>query len=334
MFSSNNHSEFYCVDRATKKIVYRFGNPANWDKTKQYATANAANMGAISLNDRWTFNNHDIKAITPGGNLMIFINGNFPTGRGSIVYEINPEQDKVVWRFPGSPTATTAQAGATCNIHSNAQSGANRLPNGNTVMSMATGGHTVEVTPAGEVVWEWKFPLMASGPRCFVNDLSDNYTFHAAVKYPAEHPAFVGKDLVSNRFRIKNCPYDANPIWQMAEPAQTLPTVTLSGARTYIPGQNLLVAVNVSGPDIYDVYFYFQLGVDKYYTYELNLAKTKANLQVPLAERVGTGTYKAFEFVAPSMGSNMLIPVGAEICNPGFMTPIKTVTGTVGLNQY
>jgi hypothetical protein len=336
LFNSNNQSEFWAVNRDTKQIVYRFGNPANWDKTKQYATANAANLGAISLNDRWSFNVHDIRQITPGGNLMLFNNGNFPTGRGSIVYEINPEQDKVMWRFPGSATATTANAGANPTLWSQNQSGANRLPNGNTVMAMSNDGHVVEATREGEIVWEFKYPMTGSGAKCFYNDLSDMYSYHCAFKYPADHPGFVGKDLVTGRYRPKACPYDSNPIWKMTEPEQTLPTVVITGARTYIPGENLLVRVDVSGPDVYDVYFSFQIpgSTNRYYTYALNLAKTSANFAVPLAENVGAGTYPSFQFVVPTLGYNMQIPVRAEVMNPGFTTALATADATVGLNQY
>jgi hypothetical protein len=342
LFSSNNHYEFFAVNRDTKQIVYRFGCPANWDSTKQYATADAANLGRISLNDDWLFNNHDVRPTLPGTpdtTIMIFNNGNFPTGRGSIVYEVDPAQDKVVWRYPGNAASSQANNGANPTIFSTNQSGATRMPNGNTVLAMANDGHVVEVASNGTVVWEFKFPLSASGPRCFYDSLSDNFGWHCALKYPADHPGLVGKDLTTGRYRLIECPSDANPVWQQEEPAPPAnPTVTLVGVKEWVPPADLLVQVQIDGPDTYDVYFDIQLpgSTDRFYVYDLNLCRTTPNSRVYFKAGVPAGTYNVFQFPFRSLGVDLTIPVRCQVYKAGYTSSSLRVdaTGSAILKTY
>jgi hypothetical protein len=44
-------------------------------------------------------------------------------------------------------------------------SGAQRLPNGDTLICEGASGHVFEVTSAGEIVWDFTNPFSASGPR-------------------------------------------------------------------------------------------------------------------------------------------------------------------------
>jgi hypothetical protein len=337
--SSNAFSEIFAVDYNTKQIVYRFGNPANWDSTKQYVTADATRMGAISLNDQWDFNQHDVRPTVPGtgGTFMIINNGRFPTGFGSISYEIDPNLDKVTWRWPGNPTATTANQGANLTIQGGVQSGSVRLPNGNTLLSMASDGHAIEVTNDGSVVWEYKLPASASGPRCFYDELSDNYGWHAAVKYPADFPGFAGRDLVTGRYRFKDCPFDANPVWTQAEPASpAAPTVTIIGARSWTPPADLLIQVQVAGTEKYDVFFDFQLpgSTNRYYVYTLNTCRLPGNSRVYFMKNVSAGTYNVFQFAFRSLGTDYTIPVRAQVYRHGYTSVAASATGTVVLGSY
>ena len=109
-------------------------------------------------------NAHFIPKGLPGaGNVMIFDNGgasgygapnsNAPNGTGlfarptSRVLEIDPVTLKLVWNY----TATTFFA---TNI-----SGAQRLENGNTLITEGPDGRIFEVTNDGTIVWEYVFPL-------------------------------------------------------------------------------------------------------------------------------------------------------------------------------
>ena len=100
------------------------------------------------------------KGLPGAGNLMVFDNGGAsgygppsgmaPRGTGvfarpsSRVLEIDPVSLKLVWSYTGG-----AQFFST-NI-----SGAQRLPNGNTLITEGAGGRVFEVTSDRQIVWEW-----------------------------------------------------------------------------------------------------------------------------------------------------------------------------------
>ncbi|MBZ5577926.1 MAG: aryl-sulfate sulfotransferase [Acidobacteriia bacterium] len=108
------------------------------------------------------------KGLRGAGNILVFDNGG-PSGYGkpssmalngqgiyarptSRVLEIDPVARKLVWSY----TAPTFFA---TNI-----SGAQRLPNGNTLITEGPGGRVFEVTTEGTIVWEYIYPVF-SGAR-------------------------------------------------------------------------------------------------------------------------------------------------------------------------
>ncbi|MEP7353801.1 MAG: aryl-sulfate sulfotransferase [Acidobacteriota bacterium] len=109
------------------------------------------------------------KGLPGAGNLMVFDNGGasgygLPTslaleGKGiyarptSRVLEIDPVSLKLVWSYT-SPTFFAT------NI-----SGAQRLPNGNTLITEGPSGRLFEVTTDSTIVWEYVFPMFTTGAR-------------------------------------------------------------------------------------------------------------------------------------------------------------------------
>jgi len=102
----------------------------------------------------------------PGaGNLLVFDNGgasgygfttpNAPDGANSFaransrVFEINPIMLELVWFYAG------------LRFYSFNISGAQRLPNGNTLITEGANGRLFEVTKEGKIVWEYMFPMFA-----------------------------------------------------------------------------------------------------------------------------------------------------------------------------
>jgi len=113
-------------------------------------------------------NAHFIPKGLPGaGNLLVFDNGgasgygfsnpNAPDGANSFarptsrVLEINPVTLALVWSYAGPRFFST-------NI-----SGAQRLLNGNTLITEGASGRLMEVTKEGKVVWEYINPLFTAG---------------------------------------------------------------------------------------------------------------------------------------------------------------------------
>jgi hypothetical protein len=105
------------------------------------------------------------KGLPGAGNLLVFDNGGSsgygfntpiaPDGVGAFaratsrVLEINPVTLELVWSYTNPRFFST-------NI-----SGAQRLPNGNTLITAGAGGRMFEVTREGAIVWEYMFPLFA-----------------------------------------------------------------------------------------------------------------------------------------------------------------------------
>jgi hypothetical protein len=138
-------------------LLYRWGNP------QAYRAGDAA--------DQKFFRQHDAGWIEPGlpgeGNILVFNNGaGRPEGNYSSVDEIVPPVDSTgnyyltpdsaygpedqVWIYTANPPGDLFAL----NI-----SGAQRLPDGNTLITDGPHGVFFEVTPAGDMVWEYVNPF-------------------------------------------------------------------------------------------------------------------------------------------------------------------------------
>ena len=181
--------------------------------------------------DRWPDPQGYIKsgvALPGAGHMLVFDNACWsPTGSFSRVMEINPYLDaqgvdtgkyvdppdagykltnvsnafrrniskQIVWSYMSN------LAGA---FYSRYISGMQRLPNGNTSINSGEAGHMFEVTPSGEVVWEYIWPGLP-GPNAIpvmwdrhavnpAGGLSLYYMFRHN-RYGSDYPGLAGKDL-------------------------------------------------------------------------------------------------------------------------------------------
>jgi hypothetical protein len=115
-----------------------------------------------------------------------------PTGRG-----VEPNQNvsrQIVWRFKSALPNS---------FFSSYISGAQRLPNGNTVINSGAHGHFFEVTPDGEVVWEYINPVgdRTNGEYGIYKIMTDkvgdhfNAVFRIA-RYAPDYAGLEGRDLI------------------------------------------------------------------------------------------------------------------------------------------
>jgi hypothetical protein len=102
---------------------------------------------------------HDPQVL-PDGNLMVFDNHWQP--RRSRVVVIDPLSRGIVWEYRGSPESPFYSR--TCGV-------AQRVPNGNTLITESDSGRAFEVTPAGEIVWEFYNPRRAGEKAQFIATL-------------------------------------------------------------------------------------------------------------------------------------------------------------------
>lgn len=100
---------------------------------------------------------HDPKLLD-GGNLLLFDNRG-PGGDRSRVLELEPERFETVWEYQGSESNP---------LFSKQLGTAERLPNGNTLITESDRGRALEVTPSGEIVWEFHNPHRVGGAGALV----------------------------------------------------------------------------------------------------------------------------------------------------------------------
>ena len=98
---------------------------------------------------------HD-PSVLPNGNVLIFNNGSrrrrHPLVHSSVI-EVEPETGRIVWEYRDSS--------APLSFFSSYISGAQRLPNENTLICEGLTGRMFEVTREGKIVWEYVNPHFA-----------------------------------------------------------------------------------------------------------------------------------------------------------------------------
>ena len=172
MISVHNFDEIWVIDHSTTTeeaightggnsgkggdILYRWGNPL------AYHAGTAA--------DKKFFSQHDATWIDEGcpgaGNILVFNNGdNRPTGAISSIDEITPPVDEngFYYREPGSAFGPSSLswcylADPPESFYSGVFSGAERLPDGNTLICDGVDGKFFEVTPDGTMIWQYINP--------------------------------------------------------------------------------------------------------------------------------------------------------------------------------
>ncbi len=145
MISSHTFNEFWVIDHGISTnsgILYRWGNPAAYGATGEQKLYGQHNV-------QW------IPAGLPGaGNILLFNNGQGRTdGNYSTVDEIcfaetNCQQGDLVWSYSEGPSGS---------FYSSNISGAQRLANGNTLITEGVSGYLFEVTTAFDKVWDYQY---------------------------------------------------------------------------------------------------------------------------------------------------------------------------------
>ena len=105
----------------------------------------------------------------------------------SKVIEPDPDTNQFAWEYQGDPPIS---------FYSYHISGAQRLPDGNTLICEGAPGRFFEVTPNNEIVWEYVNPVMAPAGRGGGGGTSgmSNSAFRVHRCGP-DHPAFQAKDV-------------------------------------------------------------------------------------------------------------------------------------------
>ncbi len=185
-------------------LLFRWGNPM------------AYNQGTID--DKKFFFQHDTHWIDPKaedgdkhfGRIALFNNRlatNLSTGNvintafntATNNYELSegtfmPNNFEQIYKHPQNESELRAA--------SNSVSSFQVLPNDNVLFCSGRRGYSYEINPDDQVIWEYFTPLKAGQPvpqGDMSIELSNNLTFRMT-RYPADHPAFSGRDMTGKGF--------------------------------------------------------------------------------------------------------------------------------------
>ena len=133
---------------------------------------------------RWHWGDGEIEwphnpTLLDNGNLLIFDNGSF---RGwSRVIELDPVTRHIVWEYKGDPPES---------FFSSSRGSSQRLPNGNTLITDSMPGRVLEVTPEGDIVWEFFEPRTRK--KWFRTQRATIYRMTRLAEWPLSQPASDG----------------------------------------------------------------------------------------------------------------------------------------------
>jgi hypothetical protein len=217
VFGSPHISELFIIDHSTTSkeaaghtggrwgkggdFLYRWGNPQNYrqgDSTAQQAFG--------QHDDRW------IEKGNPGAGSLTFFNNNV-SGRErkdslnySAIYQIKPLTDSkgnyILMdnkRFGPEEPEWKYIAKDTISFHAGFVSGSQRMKNGNTFINEGPKGRFFEVTPKGDIVWEYLNPYRGNIHETNGDPVSPfgwAYSNFRSNFIPADHPALKDKVLV------------------------------------------------------------------------------------------------------------------------------------------
>jgi hypothetical protein len=166
IFDSRNANFIAIIDKKSGKVVWTLG--PNYQPIPKGAAARKVPRPVDQITGQ-----HDAHLIPEGlpgaGNLLVFDNqgeAGYPpvelqvTG-GSRVLEIDPIKKEIVWQYTGEDSG-----GPGWSFRSTHISAARRLPNGNTFIDEGQSGRLFQVTPQGDIVWEYvnAYPRVGKDP--------------------------------------------------------------------------------------------------------------------------------------------------------------------------
>lgn len=126
------------------------------------------------------------------GNILVFDNGVHRRGviqSYSRVVEVNPKTNEIEWEYRGNPSNE---------FFASFLSGAQRLPNGNTLICEGPSGRVFEVTVEKELVWELVNPFLHYYPVM----LGHSNIIFRAYRYGPDYEGLKGKILDPDRVEL------------------------------------------------------------------------------------------------------------------------------------
>ena len=233
MLSSRNYNEIWVIDHNTTTeeaaghtggaqnrggdILYRWGNPAAYDHG--------------TVDDQKLFGQHDAHWIPEGRpgavNILVYNNGiGRPASQAySSIEEIGPAIDETGYVYdslsgygPTVPIRTIQNIQQEGSFFSPRISGAQRLPNGNTLICEGVTGKVFEVDGSDHLVWKYVNPVSTFGPVNY-NANQQGYSLFRAYRYTPDYPGLSGHDLTPGNVIELNAPTSDCEIFNVTQTA-------------------------------------------------------------------------------------------------------------------
>jgi len=173
ILGSFRHTNIICfIDKATGDIIWRWG-------VRELGHQHEPTM----LNN---------------GNILVYDNGvhrffSQDLDYYSRILEVNPTTNEIEWEYKADPPS---------DFYSLGMGSAQRLPNGNTFICESLPGRLFEITPDGEIVWEYISPFY--GQFLVYGQCSIIYR---AYRYGSDYGGLKGKNLDPGKFKWINGVY-------------------------------------------------------------------------------------------------------------------------------
>ena len=220
MISPRQFSELWIIDHSvsTEEAPTGKGGNSGNGGALLYRWGNPRAYGRGTIVDQRLFRQHNTHWIVPGlpgaGNILVFNNGydlDVEPRFYSSVEEIVPPVDGYGYRRePGKPyppleAIWTYTAETPTDFYARIIGGAQRLPNGNTLICESVSGILFQVTPDGKTVWKYVYPLnqetplkQGEQPSLILNRAVDTLkrnSVYRAYWYAPDHPGLQKYDL-------------------------------------------------------------------------------------------------------------------------------------------
>lgn len=157
LLTSRNTDSILTVDRNTGKVLSRWGNTAIQDPETKRLELQMVPLAPFALiKSKRLGGPHDARIVAKGcpgeGNITVYNNGTY--SGFSRVIEIDPVSGEIVWQSIYKSHGRRPM--------SFIMGGAQRLPNGNTLISEGLNGRLTQITRDSEIVWEYMNPYDSS----------------------------------------------------------------------------------------------------------------------------------------------------------------------------
>jgi hypothetical protein len=220
MLSVHRFNEIWIIDHSTTREEARgsSGGSSGMGGDLLYRWGNNASFNRGTGNDQKLFGQHNCQWIPSnfidGGKIIYFNNGAGRSEDYSSVEIIDPGFDKNTARYnrneenlhlPLTP-AWVYTASTKTDFFSRIISGAQRLANGNTLITEGLSGNFFEINQSKEVVWQYINPINNTGRVCdTVSTIANNGSFRAN-RYSPDFGAFINKELTpKGKVELTDC---------------------------------------------------------------------------------------------------------------------------------